>query len=276
MSILETISRIKENSKILIATGILALLLVIASVWYFMFYQPSTIIYEDGNTEQTSMDYTQGDFQGQDNLQNLPNETDQNEFNQGELTQNDLNGNEAMEQNISPYNENNQEQPMMQNNIDINPNVADNINAQSNIDSKDIEYNAQINTYNNLNTKDNVITQLTYSIKPLDTNVASCSSMSNGKWNMIKSCENNMLSSIHQLINTNKEIVALEVSGVVDSNPYAGPSAELKQEGLASFRAREAIKAITSEFSNIAVFEGLSMQIPNKRGFEVKAYYLQK
>ena len=99
--------------------------------------------------------------------------------------------------------------------------------------------------------------------------------MRNGRWSMPNACKDEVLSAIKTLISTNSEIIAIEVSGVVDSSPYSGPSAELKQEGLASFRAREAIGVITRGFSNIAVFEGLSIQAPNKRGFEVKAYYLQ-
>lgn len=122
----------------------------------------------------------------------------------------------------------------------------------------------------------NSVSQLKYSIKPLDKNIASCINMKNGKWKMPDSCINDMINAIKKLIETNNEIIAIEVSGIVDNNPYAGPSAELKQEGLASFRAREAIGVITRNFSSIAVFEGLSIQAPNKRGFEVKAYYLQK
>ncbi|RDU57371.1 hypothetical protein [Helicobacter sp. MIT 99-5507] len=119
------------------------------------------------------------------------------------------------------------------------------------------------------------ISQLKYAIKPLDKNIASCNTMKNGKWDMPSACKDDVLNAIKVLINTNSEIIALEVSGIVDNSPYSGPSAELKQEGLASFRAREAIGVITRGFSNVAVFEGLSIQAPNKRGFEVKAYYLQ-
>lgn len=122
----------------------------------------------------------------------------------------------------------------------------------------------------------NSVSQLKYAIKPLDKHISSCGNMKNGKWNMPDSCSNDMINAIKKLIETNNEIIAIEVSGIVDNNPYAGPSAELKQEGLASFRAREAIGVITRNFSSIAVFEGLSIQSPNKRGFEVKAYYLQK
>ena len=119
------------------------------------------------------------------------------------------------------------------------------------------------------------ISQLKYAIKPLDKNIASCNTMRNGRWNVPDSCRDDVLSAIKKLVSANNDIIAIEVSGIVDNSPYSGPSAELKQEGLASFRAREVIGIITREFSNVAVFEGLSIQAPNKRGFEVKAYYLQ-
>lgn len=119
------------------------------------------------------------------------------------------------------------------------------------------------------------ISQLKYAIKPLDKNITSCNTMRNGRWNVPDSCRDDVLSAIKKLVSANSDIIAIEVSGIVDNSPYSGPSAELKQEGLASFRAREVIGIITREFSNVAVFEGLSIQAPNKRGFEVKAYYLQ-
>lgn len=125
-------------------------------------------------------------------------------------------------------------------------------------------------------TKPSTVSQLQYTIKPLNKNITNCHTMRNGKWVMPESCGKDIVESVQNLIDANKELIALEVIGIVDNNPYAGPSAELKQEGLASFRAREAIRLITRNFSSIAVFEGLSVQAPNKRGFEIKAYYLQK
>lgn len=120
------------------------------------------------------------------------------------------------------------------------------------------------------------ISSLKYTIKPNDADIFSCVNMQNGKWNMPKNCNSEIINAVQRLIDNNAELIALEVSGIVDNSPYAGPSAELKQEGLASFRAREGILAIMRGFSNVAAFEGPSMQSPNKRGFQVKAYYLQK
>lgn len=263
MSILETISQVGENKKTLAITSILALLIIAAGVWYFIFYQPSIITYEEGNIEQTDMNYAQSELQGQTGIQNLDESYQGESTTQDTITSNMNNQDHLIQDNISSS-------IGAMNDMD----TQGNINADNNMSSTSSAYAAVED--NRTHTQNNMITQIRYSIKPLDAKIAFCDSMRNGRWDMIKSCESNMLSSIHQLIDTNSEIVALEVIGIVDSNPYAGPSAELKQEGLASFRAREAIRAITTEFSNIAVFEGLSMQIPNKRGFEVKAYYLQK
>lgn len=124
--------------------------------------------------------------------------------------------------------------------------------------------------------KPSTITSLKYTIKPNDMDIFSCTNFKNGRWAMPKNCAVNIVSAVQRLIDNNAELIALEVSGIVDNNPYAGPSAELKQEGLASFRAREGIIAIMRNFSSVAAFEGPSMQMPNKRGFQVKAYYLQK
>lgn len=130
-------------------------------------------------------------------------------------------------------------------------------------------------TQNIQNPSTPTIAKLKYTIKPINKDIASCITMRNGSWVMPKSCSDEVVYSVRNLINTNTELIAIEVSGIVDSNPYSGPSAELKQEGLASFRAREAISLITRAFSNVAVFEGPSMQINSKRGFQIKAYYLQ-
>lgn len=124
--------------------------------------------------------------------------------------------------------------------------------------------------------KPSTITSLKYTIKPNDMDIFSCTNFKNGKWAMPKNCAVDIVSAVERLISNNAELIAIEVSGIVDNNPYSGPSAELKQEGLASFRAREGIIAIMRNFSNVAAFEGPSMQMPNKRGFQVKAYYLQK
>lgn len=120
------------------------------------------------------------------------------------------------------------------------------------------------------------IASLKYTIKPNNADIYECVNMRNGRWIMPKKCEEDILNAVQRLIDANNELIAIEVSGIVDGNPYSGPSAELKQEGLASFRAREGIISIMKEYSNVAAFEGPSQQVRGKRGFQVKAYYLAK
>lgn len=146
--------------------------------------------------------------------------------------------------------------------------------ASANVKS-DSSSNAKNATNAKSNTKSNTITALKYAIVPNNIDIFECNTMMNGKWDMPKKCKDSALKAIQKLIDDNNELIALEVNGIVDSNPYAGPSAELKQEGLASFRAREAIGSIIRAYSNVAVFEGISMQQNNKRGFQIKAYYLK-
>ena len=120
------------------------------------------------------------------------------------------------------------------------------------------------------------IASLKYTIKPNNADIYECVNMRNGRWIMPKKCEEDILNAVQRLIDANNELIAIEVSGIVDGNPYSGPSAELKQEGLASFRAREGIISIMRGYSNVAAFEGPSQQVRGKRGFQVKAYYLAK
>lgn len=120
------------------------------------------------------------------------------------------------------------------------------------------------------------IASLKYTIKPNNADIYECVNMRNGRWIMPKKCEEDILNAVQRLIDANNELIAIEVSGIVDGNPYSGPSAELKQEGLASFRAREGIISIMRGYSNVAAFEGPSQQARGKRGFQVKAYYLSK
>ncbi|WP_334096553.1 hypothetical protein, partial [Helicobacter typhlonius] len=107
--------------------------------------------------------------------------------------------------------------------------------------------------------------KLRYSIKPKDKIVARCVNMKIGRWGMPKNCTEELTSGIVAMARADNKIVAFEISGVVDNLPYAGLSPELKQEGLASFRAREAIYIVSKRMPNVAAFEGLSQQKANQR-----------
>ncbi|WP_300742330.1 hypothetical protein [uncultured Helicobacter sp.] len=152
----------------------------------------------------------------------------------------------------------------------------DEVVYQSNLDSKDKQIELLKAQSNSLRKEqESVPAKLLYTIKPRDKIVAHCVDMKIGRWNMPKHCLDELTRGIADMVHKDKKIVAFEVSGVVDSLPYAGLSPELKQEGLASFRAREAIYIVGKNLPNIAVFEGLSQQKAKERGFVVRAFYVE-
>ncbi|WP_334091478.1 hypothetical protein [Helicobacter typhlonius] len=147
---------------------------------------------------------------------------------------------------------------------------------QSQLDAKDNQIEllkAQSNALKK--ERDNISVKLKYSIKPKDKIVAYCKNMKIGRWGMPQECFSELSSGIIDMIQKDNKIVAFEVSGIVDNLPYAGSSPELKQEGLASFRAREAIYVVGKKLPNVAVFEGLSQQKARERGFVVRAFYVE-
>lgn len=117
--------------------------------------------------------------------------------------------------------------------------------------------------------------KLSYVIKPQNKLVVECYNAQKGRWNIPQECAKVLVVNIQNLLKENKKIVALEVSGVVDNQQYSGFSPELKQEGLASFRARNVIEYLRKSLPDITTFEGLSMQKPDKRGYFIRAYYIQ-
>lgn len=121
----------------------------------------------------------------------------------------------------------------------------------------------------------NTMTKLRYSIKPKRQIITECFSMEIGKWEIPQSCLLSIATKVDSELQNDKRVVAFEVQGIVDTNPYRGLSPELKQEGLASFRAWEAIRSITSKIPNAVVFEGPSLQLENKRGYSIKAYFVE-
>ncbi len=111
--------------------------------------------------------------------------------------------------------------------------------------------------------------------KPKSILVAECTDMEVGKWNISTECKSNLIAGINQNIQNQKNIIAWEVIPIVDEKPYAGSSPELKQEGLASYRTRDAhalLENIDKEDS--PVFKGLTLQQKEQRGFKLKAYYI--
>lgn len=153
---------------------------------------------------------------------------------------------------------------------------SEKITKQSELDSKDTQIRQLKAQTSALKASQNSITnKLRYTIKPKEKIVAHCKIMKIGRYAMPQTCQQELLNGVVEMINSDNKIVAFEVSGVVDNLPYGGLSPELKQEGLASFRARAAITNISKKISSVAVFEGLSKQRARERGFIVRAFYVE-
>lgn len=117
--------------------------------------------------------------------------------------------------------------------------------------------------------------RLNYVIKPKAKVVVECYKSRTGKWQLPQECAKTLISNVQAILKEDKKIVALEVSGVVDEQKYRGLSPELKQEGLASFRAKSVIEYLRKTLPTITTFEGLSLQKKGKRGYFIRAYYVE-
>lgn len=126
-----------------------------------------------------------------------------------------------------------------------------------------------------LQREQNIVPKLHYSIKPKEKLIAHCVDMKMGRWNIPAHCMNELSKNALEILKQDGRIVAFEVSGIVDNRPYAGRSPELKQEGLASFRAREVMHFVNEQMPDVVAFEGLSKQEAEQRGFVVRAYYVE-
>ncbi|WP_279128337.1 hypothetical protein [Helicobacter winghamensis] len=124
------------------------------------------------------------------------------------------------------------------------------------------------------NSRQNTMQKLRYTIKPKQQIIAECFAMEIGSWDIPKNCLLSLATKVDKELQNDNRVVAFEVQGVVDINPYRGLSPELKQEGLASFRAWNAIYAINAKIPNATIFEGPSLQLQDKRGYTIKAYFV--
>ncbi|MCH5322184.1 MAG: hypothetical protein J1E31_01205 [Helicobacter sp.] len=120
-----------------------------------------------------------------------------------------------------------------------------------------------------------ITNNMRFSIKPKKQIVTECYSMVRGEWKIPQACLLSIATKVNAELANDKRVVAFEVSGIVDSVPYGGLSPELKQEGLASFRAWEAIREINRKIPTATAFEGASIQSPDKRGYSIKAYFVE-
>lgn len=117
--------------------------------------------------------------------------------------------------------------------------------------------------------------KLSYVIKPKAKVVVECYKSRTGKWQLPQGCAKTLINNVQTILKEDKKIVALEVSGVVDEQKYKGFSPELKQEGLASFRAKSVMEYLKKALPTITTFEGLSIQQKGKRGYFIRAYYVE-
>lgn len=112
--------------------------------------------------------------------------------------------------------------------------------------------------------------------KPVSKFVAECYGMEVGTWNVDQECIRKAQKTIKRMAKKYSGIIAWEVLPVVDSRPYKGLSPELKQEGLASFRAQAGIKLIHDTLKKeVIAFKGMTIKEEVKRGFIIKVHYLK-
>lgn len=123
--------------------------------------------------------------------------------------------------------------------------------------------------------QNSITERLNYVIKPKSQFVVECYNANLGQWKIPTSCAKQLKTNLTQLLQSDKRILVLEIIGIVDEKQYGGRSPELKQEGLASFRAKAVMMQLRKDFPNLLTFKGLSAQEKMKRGFSVRAYYAQ-
>ena len=70
----------------------------------------------------------------------------------------------------------------------------------------------------------NTMTKLRYSIKPKRQIITECFSMEIGKWEIPQSCLLSIATKVDSELQNDKRVVAFEVQGIVDTNPYRGLS----------------------------------------------------
>lgn len=143
-------------------------------------------------------------------------------------------------------------------------------------DQKDqIQVLQEENTLLKAQSQESITERLSYVIKPKSEFLVECHNADLGQWDLPTDCVQQLKTNLDKLLESDKRILVLEVTGIVDEKQYSGRYPELKQEGLASFRAKAVIMQLRQDFPNILTFKGLSAQEKKKRGFSVRAYYVQ-
>lgn len=145
---------------------------------------------------------------------------------------------------------------------------------QDKIKTQEITINDLEKTVDSL--KRNMKSDLVKLKKPVSKFVAECYGMEVGAWKVDSQCIRSAQKTIMRMAKKYAGIIAWEVLPVVDSRPYKGLSPELKQEGLASFRAQAGIKLIQDTLEKeVVAFKGMTIKEEVKRGFVIKVHYLK-
>lgn len=124
--------------------------------------------------------------------------------------------------------------------------------------------------------RDNTTYRMAKLPTPKPVKLAECADMGTGSWQMTESCEKAIQIAIAKVENMTEHVLAWEVIPRVDFNTYGGMSPELKQEGLAAYRAYEAMFKLDLILgTDVVKFKGVTLQEEGKRGFVLKVYIME-
>ena len=100
----------------------------------------------------------------------------------------------------------------------------------------------------------------------LEKSQFSCLEFQTGNWNLPLACKKKLIHFIKKSSEAKSEIYF--ITGVIDSDPYKGLSIELKQTGLAMYRAKEIVKFLYEyKDSSIKIYYKEEKMMQNGRGF---------
>jgi hypothetical protein len=98
-----------------------------------------------------------------------------------------------------------------------------------------------------------------------------CLSMDVGKWTLRESCQAALKKRVHAIYDPDRHF--LVITPVVDARPYADPLSELKQAGLAQFRAQSATELLKEQLpEDVLILQKRGEQTEDKRGFILELY----
>lgn len=124
--------------------------------------------------------------------------------------------------------------------------------------------------------KDDIRYRMMQLPKPKAITVGECTTLPVGTWKLTPDCEMELKKAIAKVQNMMEHVIAWEIIPRVDFQAYGGMSPELKQEGLASYRANEVILKLDIILpEKVVKFKGFTLEDENKRGWKIKVYILE-